>query len=353
MSSASGTPTTFINPTQPAPLYPDVPWWAVLISAFVFSIFGIVIGAYVGIAGLKSTAGKASAGALIVDTISYMPHILLLFGVLGDMFTLQGVWSIPSLVGLLSIFANYLFEYFWKGIDELINTANAAYKKGVGSNTSAATTTLQGGKQKGGKLMETYTGCSVQGLEKWNTAYAPQTLVVTATVFSYYCYDLVRNRGWINSIGAILTFILAYVAEVAVIDLNTNQTGCVVEGQTTQYSTYSQGIRALFEGLLFGGVSYAIVQTYAPTRLPSSTISPFPRKSADDLSPGPDGKMYDKDGFPYVILPNGQAVPDLSDPKSRAAFGEIAGKETGKETSLGSGCPSVSSKCPNSKIVTA
>lgn len=339
MSSTTGTPTTFINPKEPAPLYPDVPWWAVLITALVFSFFGIIIGAYVGFAGLKSTAGKASAGAILVDTISYIPHILLLFGVLGDMFTLQGVWSIPSLVGLLSIFANYVFEYFWRGIDELMNTAKAVANR--------ATTT----QQVGGKLFETYDGCSVQGLEKWNTPYAPQTLVVTATVFSYYCYDLIRNRGWINSIGAIMTFLIVFIAEIAVIDLNTNQIGCRVDEQTTQYSTYSQGIRAFFEGLLFGGVSYAVVQTYAPTRLPSSTISPFPRKSADDLSAGPDGRMYDKDGYPYVILPNGQAVPDLSDPRSRAAFGELASKDTGKAHSLGSGCPSATSKCPNATIV--
>jgi hypothetical protein len=347
--SSTGTEARFINPTTPAPLYPDVPWWAVLVSAFVFSFLGIILGAYFGLAGLKTTAGKASASALAIDTISYIPHILLLFGVLGDMFTLQGVWSIPSLVGLLSIFANYVFEYFWKGIDEFMETAKAAANKGLQGAKNNSTPLSQA--QQGGRLFETYNGCYVQGLEKWNTAYAPQTLVVTATVFSYYCYDLVRNRGWINSIGAILTFATVYIAEIAIIDLNTSQTGCIVEGQTAQFSTYSQGIRALFEGLLFGGVSYAIVQTYAPTRLPSSTISPFPRKTADDLSPGPDGKMYDKDGFPYVILPNGQAVPDLSDPKARAAFGELADKESGKTPSLGSGCPSVSSKCPNATIV--
>lgn len=340
-----------ISPKPPAPLYPDVPWWAVLITAFVFATVGILFGVY----GMKKPEGASAlsgVGALsiAVDTVSYMPHILLLFGVLADMFSLDGVWSIPSLIGILSIFANYVFQYFWKGIDELVKTGNDAVKKGLGDDKTSG-----GGKskQKGGELFKGYTGCNVQGFESFSSKFAPQTLVVTATVFSYYCYDLIRNRGWINSIAAIVAFFAAYIGEVAVIDFQNPVTpgtettpatgGCGGTGQ----SAIAGGVRALFEGLLFGGVGYGIVQTYAPTRLPSSTISPFPRKTAADLSPGPDGKMYDKDGYPYVVLPNGQAVPDLSDAKSRAAYGQLAGAATGGTTTVGGDCPGVAAKCPN------
>jgi hypothetical protein len=166
--------------------------------------------------------------------------------------------------------------------------------------------------------------------------------VVTATVFAYYCFDLIGNRGWVNSIPALLAFLAAYGGETAVIDFQ-NPNGCDGDGG----STLRASLRALFEGLLFGGVAYGIVQTYAPTRLPSSTISPFPRKTAADLSPGPDGKMYDKDGYPYVILPNGQAVPDVSDAKSRAAFGQLAGASAGSTATLSSDCPGTEAKCPN------
>jgi uncharacterized membrane protein len=112
-----------IAPKPPTPLYPDVPWWAVLISAFVFSIAGIMIGIYIFKSGVSVPGAKPITGSSIVlDTVSYMPHILLLFGVLADMFTLDGVWSIPSLIGILSIFANYVFQYFWKGIEEFAKT---------------------------------------------------------------------------------------------------------------------------------------------------------------------------------------------------------------------------------------
>lgn len=337
-----------ISPKPPAPLYPDVPWWAVLLTAFVF----IGVGALVGVYGSRNPAATADltvsiGSSIIVDTISYMPHILLLFGVLGDMFTLDGVWSIPSLIGILSIFANYVFQYFWKGIDELVSTAKNTYVKGSGGQA--------GGKMKGGAdpLFKDYKGCTVQGFQGVTSDYAPQTLVVTATVFSYYCYDLVRNRGWINALPAILAFVAAYIGEVAVIDFQNPVTpgsegvsatgGCNGKGM----SAVAGGVRALFEGLMFGGVGYGVVQTYAPTRLPSSTISPFPRKTAGDLSPGPDGKMYDADGYPYVVLPNGQAVPDVSDAKSRVAFGKLAGDATGVAPSLASSCPGVAASCPN------
>jgi hypothetical protein len=353
-----------VSPKPPAPLYPDVPWWAVLITAFVFALVGVLAGVYgsrPGAPGLPGTgsAGSGILGRLVVDTVSYIPHILLLFGVLADMFTLDGAWSIPSLIGVLAIFANYVFQYFWKGIDELVKTGINTVNKGNPPAPAAPAAAVGGGPRpfgfaargppapaarRVGSLFEGYKACSVQGFEGFATPFAPQTLVVTATVFAYYCFDLVGNRGWVNSIAAILAFILAFAGQVAVIDFqNPSDTGgCEPKGG----STLSGAVRALFEGLMFGGIGYGIVQTYAPTRLPSSTISPFPRKSASDLSPGPDGKMYDADGYPYVVLPNGQAVPDVSDATSRAAFGEVAGKSAGSTETLSSGCPVADSKCP-------
>jgi len=353
MSSTGTAATAAISPTPPAPLYPDVPWWAVLVTAFVFAVVGVLAGVYGALPSAPAPDGMGSIGSMVVDTVSYIPHILLLFGVLADMFTLDGAWSIPSLIGILSIFANYVFQYFWKGIEELgitvKKTAERAAATPATPGATPAATPSTGGKSGGAKLFDEYTGCTVQGFKGFRSSYAPQTLVVTATVFAYYCFDLIANRGWVNSIAAILGFVLAYVGQVVVIDLQnpvvttgeTRTGGCNSDGG----SAISGGIRALFEGLLFGGVGYGIVQTYAPTRLPSSTISPFPRKSASDLSPGPDGRMYDADGYPYLVLPNGQAVPDVSDAKSRAAFGQLAGASAGAPVALSSSCPGVASTC--------
>jgi hypothetical protein len=320
-------------PSPSKPAYPDVPWWSVLLTALVFSIVSVIATAAVLSPGLASTGFSKipSIGGLALDTLVYMPHIILLFGVLADMFTYDGVWSIPSLIGVLSIFVNFVFRYFWVGIDELVKTAGDLGNKVASSGAPAV--------QAGGALpARGYDGCSVQGFESLASEYAPQTLVVTATVFSYYCFDLVQNRGWVNSIAALAAFALTYLGQVAIISSTNGGSGCQVNGRPP-YGALSQGIRALAEGLLFGGTSYGIVKTYYPTRLPSSTVSPFPRKSASDLTMGADGKMRDSDGFPYVVLPNGQAVPDLGDRASRQAFGSMASKN------LGTGVPATAADC--------
>lgn len=342
MSTNLGPGGTQKPPTSSS-MYPDTPWWSNLVTAIVTAVVSILGTAY-ALGGLKGTGstGLPPAASLAVDTITYIPHILLLFGVLADMFTYQGVWSIPSLVGLLSIFFNYLMQYFWKGLRELFNSAENVAKVGATAAVAATAppvTPTTGGK-KGGAIIppaffKNYDGCSVQGFSGWSTEFAPQTLVVTATVFCYYIFDLIRNRGWLNSAASIVMFGVFYAMQVGVLVMSG---GC--GSPNSQYTSTQQAIMALFEGLVFGGSAYGIVQTYYPTRLPSSTISPFPTRSKADLTMGPDGKMYDSDGNPYVILPNGQAVPDLSTANSRKAFAELAGKNLGTGMPAKAACPS-------------
>ena len=324
------TDEQLVLPSPPPPLYPDVPWWAVLITALVFSVLAVIATVVAMRTGVSASGVTMppSVGGLLVDTLVYMPHIILLFGVLGDMFTYDGVWSIPSLIGVMSIFVNYVFSYFWIGIEELGKSAAGVVAKG----TTATPTT------GGGKFSENYDGCSVQGFESIASEYAPQTLVVTATVFSYYCFDIIQNRGWVNSIAAVTAFLLTYIGQVAVI-ATTTATGCPPPPGKPPVGGLSQAIRALFEGMLFGGTSYGIVKTYYPTRLPSSTVSPFPRKSASDLTMGADGKMRDANGYPYIVLPNGTAVPDLGDRQSRTAFGAMAAASLGTGIPAKAGCP--------------
>lgn len=334
----SGVSLSQFNPSKPeAPTYPDVPWWSVLVAALVFSIAGVIVGAYVGVGSLTSAAGTVSIGSFAIDTVSYIPHILLLFGVLADMFTLQGVWSIPTLVGVLSIFGNYVFDYFWSGLDSLGDSVKTTITKPTVQQPPVAS---GGGRMKGGKLFESYTGCSVQGLESWNSAYTPQTLVITSTVFSYYCLDLVRNRGWVNSIGVLLSFILAYGAQVGVISYNTSGVGCAVDGQKVQYSPFMQGLRSLFNGLFFGGVSYAVVESYAKSRLPSSAILPYSPISAKDLRAGPNGKMVDAKGNPYIVLDNGLAIPDIGAAAPGTPLASGATTMASNRTAAAATCPS-------------
>jgi hypothetical protein len=348
MSTNLGPGGTQKPPTSSS-MYPDTPWWSNLITAAVTAVVCILGTAYALRDPTKASATTEipAAAAIVSDTIMYIPHILLLFGVLADMFTYQGVWSIPSLVGLLSIFFNYLMQYFWKGLRELFNSAESVAKVGTAPAATAiaaatappSSNPVSVGGKKGGAIsppvgFTKYDGCSVQGFSGFATEFAPQTLVVTATVFCYFIFDLVRNRGWLNSAASIVMFGVFYIMQVGLLML---KGGC---GNTENYSSTQQATMALFEGIVFGGSAYGIVQTYYPTRLPSSVISPFPNRSKDDLTMGPDGKMYDSDGNPYVILPNGQAVPDLSTAVSRKAFAEIAGKNLGTGMPAKPACPS-------------
>jgi hypothetical protein len=321
MSDNQGGPKV---PT-PKPAYPDTPWWTNLITAIVVATVSILGTAY-ALKGSMPATGQLNLGTagIAVDTITYMPHILLLFGVLADMFTYQGVWSIPSLVGVLSIFGNYAMQYFWKGLNELLASANGA--------ANPTPNPPAGGKKGGAPFFTEYDGCSVQGFQGWKTTFAPQTLVVTATVFCYYIFDLVRNRGWINAAASITMFGFFYIMQTAVL---------LMTGGCDNDTGVAQSVRALFEGVVFGGSAYGIVQTYFPNRLPSSVISPFPVKTKGDLTAGPDGRMYDADGYPYVVLPNGNAVPDLSTQQSRDAFAQLAG------ANLGTGTPAKPDSCPN------
>ena len=341
MNSELQNEATIVLPSAPKPMYPDVPWWAVLVTAIVFAFAGAAA-TYMSIAGSLPSTGTPSG--LILDVLVYMPHVMLLFGVLADMITYDGAWSIPSLVGLLSIFLNYIFRYFWFGFEDLFASLTEIV---TGEKKKAAAQSIPptGGKKTGGGVVGSgYNGCNIQGFESFASEYAPQTLVITATIFSYYCFDLIQNRGWVNAAAAIVIFLVSFGGHTVVLNTTTEGRGCEVAGQERR-STTMGGLRALAEGLLFGGTAYGIVQTYYPTRLPSATISPFPRRAANQLKIGKDGKLRDENGYPYVCMPNGQCQPDFGDRTSRIAFGNLANDTLGLGDLTPPGCPN--QQCAN------
>jgi hypothetical protein len=306
-----------------------VPWWSLLIAIIVSAAATYLA---VGQGSKPSLSGVSvpSVGSLATDTITYIPHVLLLFGVLADMFTYQGVYSIPSLVGLLSIPLNWVFKYFWIGLFETLRrlgdimastpkTGGAATATfgfaGVGAIPPPATL------PKPPSFFKDYDGCTVQGFAWAATPYAPQTLVITATIFWYYILDLIMNRGWINATAAIVTFVVLFLAETAVVG------DCSSDG--VKLSKYVRALMAASEGLLFGGSAYAVVQAYFPNSLPTSAIYPFPRVNVRDLKKNAAGQYVDGEGRPYIMMPNGQAIPDLMDKDSQTAWGGMLGAAKG------------------------
>lgn len=311
----------------------ETPWWSNLISILLTAVVSVVGTLYLtGNLGSAQAPSGPSLGGLFRDTVVYIPHILLLFGILADVFTYEGVYSIPTLIGLITIPLNWVMKYFWTGLEDVVGriTEVLRYKSNPVVSSTPATTPVMGGAV--GDYFRDYDGCNVQGFEWAASKYAPQTLVITATIFSYYMFDLIANRGWKNATATIMIFLITFIVQAGIVG------DCPVNGDMGP-GTFLKGLAAFTEGLLFGGSSYAIVQTYYPSKLPSGAISPFPRKSQKDLTMGANGKYVDGSGLPYVCLPNGQCVPDLSDDSSRTEFAKIASEN------LGSGAPAVPASC--------
>jgi hypothetical protein len=311
----------------------ETPWWSNLISILLTAVVSVIGTLYLtGNLGSTQAPSGPSVGGLFKDTVVYIPHILLLFGILADVFTYEGVYSIPTAVGLLTIPLNWMMKFFWTGLEDTVGklTQIASYKSNPVVSSAPPSPPVMGGAV--GDYFKDYDGCNVQGFEWAASKYAPQTLVITATIFSYYMFDLIANRGWKNATATIIVFFITFIVQAGIVG------ACPVNGDPGP-GTFLKGLASFTEGLLFGGTSYAVVQTYYPNKLPSGVISPFPRKSQKDLTMGANGKYVDANGLPYVCLPNGQCVPDFSDDSSRSEFAKMAAEN------LGTGAPAVPASC--------
>jgi hypothetical protein len=328
--------------------YTGTPWWSNLIAVlltFVVTLVGTVY-AMKGSGGPPKPGAPAGIGAFVKDTLVYMPHALLLYGVIADMLTYEGVYSIGSLVGIISLFIHVLFKFVWKGTFDVIDKVkDALLKPGVPASTRATRPTTIGatptaataperpaptGGARPGSFFGSYSGCDIQGFEWAHSPYAPQTLVVIATIFSYYGFDLVKNRGAGKAaatigLGAVFFFVQLFLAG-----------DCTLPGDPQPAtSKWIQAFLGAIEGLFVGGLSYTVVQAYYPNRLPSSAISPFPKMTPNMLR---DGK-FDADGNPWICV-GGVCYPDMSTAESRRAFADIAAANTGN------GRAATSEDCP-------
>lgn len=327
---------------------PTTPWWSNLLAIILTAIVSVLGTAYYFTGGGLPSVGMGApsgVGSLIESILAYLPHILLLFGVIADALTWEGVYAIPSGFGILSIFLNYGMRYFWDMLAVILQRTIGLFSGQAGAfpavpEAVAARQAAQRAAQRGGRatgeFYGNYDGCEVQGFKWARSPYAPQTLVFTATVFLYYIFDLINNRGWSQASVAIAMFGVFYIAQVFVIG------DCPAEPGSVEINRWVKGLIGFIEGALFGGVSYSIMQSYAPERLPSSALSIFPRMTASQLTPGKNGTMVDSNGNPYVCMPNGQCVPDLSTTEARKSFADLAGE------TLGTGKAAVPADCPAS-----
>jgi hypothetical protein len=351
---ASKPPPTVSPPpptVAPPPPQEMIPWWAALVTAILTAIVS-VLGTIYFLKGTRPSVPNAppGVGMLFTDAITFLPHILILFGILADIFTLRGAYSIPSLVGLLSIAIHYAMQFLWSGVTAMLGdlyTLIMTPSKDVpdvpdvtalfsGTNTGANVGNIRTrtfnedarsllGGMRGG-AMSAWNGCEVYGFESLKSPYAPQGLVVTASIFWYYLLDLLMNRNPLDSIATGLAFPLLFGLQVWQLNTCENMVGSVA----------IKSVIALSEGLIIGGTGYGIVQSSIPERLPSYGLPKTPLLSS--MTKNADGTYTAADGTVYVIGPNGEPVP-------QAWLNKTVKDATTGSSSDGLG-PASSSTCP-------
>jgi hypothetical protein len=259
---------------------------------------------------------------------AYVPHALILFGVLADMFTYQGVYAISSGIALLSIPANTIFGYFWSGLGGLLLEIQRLAIAPASGPVRAGVNVVNSFQRAGAAGGITCDSLLPEALSALKSNYASSSMVLTATFFIYYLIDLVVNRGWVSATATIFAFAILFGGQAVTLSCESTF------GHATVVAI------SLLEGLFLGGTAYSIVQAYYPSYLPTAAIVPYPRKTAGDLTRNEDGRYTDESGNLYFVLPNGSAVPDLSTPESRAGFaGAIAAASS-------TGAPAIDASCP-------
>ena len=327
---ASKPPPTVSPPpptVAPPPPQEMIPWWAALVTAILTAIVS-VLGTLYYLKGTRPSVPNAppGVGMLFTDAITFLPHILILFGILADIFTLRGAYSIPSLVGLLSIAIHYAMQFLWSGVTAMLGDLYTLIMTPAtevpditamftGSNTGAQVGRRPPPGGQAGGAMSAWNGCEVYGFESLKSPYAPQGLVVTASIFWYYLLDLLMNRNPLDSVATAVAFPLLFGLQVWQLNSCENMVGSVA----------IKSIIALSEGLIIGGTGYGIVQSSIPERLPSFGLPKTPLLSS--MTKNADGTYTAADGTVYVIGPNGEPVPqawltkNVQDATSRGGTG--------------------------------
>jgi len=273
---------------------------------------------------------------VLASALAYVPHALILFGVLADMFTYQSVYVISSLIALLSIPMNTAFGYFWAGLGGLLleikrlapGAPAGPVRTGPVRTGPNVVGSFQTSVQAGTPGGPTCDALLPDALSALKSGYASSSLVLTATFFAYYLFDLIVNRGWVSATATIIAFAVLFGGQAVTLSCGTT------------FGHFTVVLISLLEGLFLGGTAYSVVQAYYPSYLPTSAVVPYPRKTAGDLKRNEDGRYTDESGNFYFVLPNGSAVPDLSTPETRAGF-------MGALAAAGStGAPAVDASCP-------
>jgi hypothetical protein len=282
------------NPLDLKPGYLN--WWQSLLLAFSCTLAGL-IAAYSAMSGVSIGSDGMSSVSWGKDLLKLTPHALLLFGLMADAITYDGVYWSSTIVGLCAAGLHSPLETVTNSLFELLSN--------IGKNVTGAATPAQ---PKGGARMHgggEYNGCTVTGAEgipdNFHTA---QTLVVTVSVISYFFFDLWLNRGIINSLGTLVAGILLLIGQAMAISET-----CFSAADKDKRTITSGVLYAMLFGTLIGGGFYSFFQSFYPMYLPS-TVIPLQNYASQVAS-------ISSTGFVYVP---GQGLVSVNSPAGQQAL---------------------------------
>jgi len=259
------------DPNAPAPRG-FLNWWQGLILAVCSAILGVAAAVAI-MRGNSASVGNGPSWAMVL--LRFVPHFLLLFGILADAFTYEGVYWTGTMVGVLATFAAPLLDKLAAGALAMIAKlftkpgVEGAVAKGGGLLGSLAAKMKGGGDYEGCSLM---SGAMTADDQKSGV---PQTMTVTTSILAYYIFDLITNLSVLDATGAIVASLALFAGQAAAIS------GCVDSiGQAA-------GIAGLY-GIVIGGISFGVINTWAPNYLPSSVL--VGSKAASNVPNGPGRK---------------------------------------------------------------
>jgi hypothetical protein len=241
------------NPLALKPGYLN--WWQSLLLAFACTLAGVIAAVTATMPQLD--AKGVAIGSWVTDLLKLVPHALMLYGLMADAITYDGVYWTSTIVGLSAMPLHGQLEYIVNGLVILFEKMMAGL-----SGASPGATPAPAGGMRGGA--EPFTGCNVMGGTIDPTHRTSQSLVVTASIISYFFIDLWLNRGVINALGVLTLGILLLGGQSMVISDCFKQAG--------DKSLTAGVLYAMVFGVLIGGTYFSFFQSFYPMYLPSTVI---------------------------------------------------------------------------------
>ena len=237
-------------------------WWQSLILAFACTLAGVIAAVSATSGGVTLPNGEVSSWA--TDLLKLSPHALMLFGLMADAITYDGVYWTSTIVGLSAMPLHPQLEMIVSGLGVVFTRLMSASSEKPSPTTNI---TINNAPASGGARMSGgsgFRGCTILGGDIQKEHKTAESLVVTASVISYFFLDLWLNRGVINAIGVLVLGIVLMGGQAMSI------TQCF---KSPEEKSLTAGVLyAVLFGFIIGGAYYSFFQAFYPVYLPSSVI---------------------------------------------------------------------------------